>query len=424
MKETIAAIATASGRGGVAVVRVSGDGAFGVLRSLARCEPRPGRICVRRILGEECVVLAFQAPHSYTGEDVAEFQCHGGLVAPRRILDAALRNGARLARRGEFTERAFLNGRIGYEAAEAVIDLIDAKTDKAAEAALQGLDGASRRAVREQYDAALEISAQIEHSLDIDEGELPPGFEDGVMRRIAAFAKALDAAAAALRRRAIMRHGALVVLAGAPNTGKSSLFNALVEESRAIVSATAGTTRDAIEAWLDIDGWPVRLVDTAGLRETADMIEAEGVKRSEDFIARAAVVIALDDTCAGALGGACRAIRVNAKCDIAGEKDGLNVSAVTGKGVDELRSAIAAQLEAMAEAGDGAPCQDSAERDLASLLEARAAAATALETGAAGDLVLAGNAMRRAATILGECVGAEYSADMLERLFSRFCVGK
>ncbi len=425
--DTIAAVSTPPGRGGVAVVRISGPDAHGIAASLAGGGIVPGRIAVRRVLGEECVVLAFAAPRSYTGEDVAELQCHGGIVAPRRLLDAALRCGARLARRGEFTERAFLNGRIDYEGAQAVIDLIDAKTDQAAEAALSGLAGESTRRLRECYEAALDVSSAIEHSLDIDEGELPDDFADGVAKRIAALLDSLDDATRRLRTRAIMRHGALVVLAGEPNAGKSSLFNALVQENRAIVSPAAGTTRDAIDAWLDIDGWPVRLVDTAGLRESSDAIEAEGVRRTEDYMARADVVLALGSggewpAVPAARGDGAATIRIHAKCDLS-RGEGLNVSSKTGEGLDALRKEIGAALARQAQTGSPAgESGDEGERAVAAIMQASSHLRAALSVG--GDLVLAGNAVRAAAEALGRHIGAEYTDDMLERLFSRFCVGK
>ena len=291
---TIAAIATAPGRGGVAVVRVSGPGAFAVASQVAGTVPRPGRISLRRLRGEgggvidDAVVLAFRAPHSYTGEDVVEFQCHGGAVTPRRVLEACFAAGARLARRGEFTERALLNGKLDIEQAESVLDLVDAKTDRAADMALAGLSGRGKQTLREIYEAAIDLSAMLEHSLDVDEGELPDDFAGETARRIAALRDRIGDEIRRAKERKILRDGALVVLAGPPNAGKSSLMNALLGENRVLVSDTPGTTRDTVESWLDLDGWPVRLVDTAGLRETGDAIEAAGVRRASDEVARAA----------------------------------------------------------------------------------------------------------------------------------------
>jgi len=425
---TIAAIATAPGRGGVAIVRVSGDRAFAIAEALAGKKPHVGRAVYARFtqrdLLDSGLVLAFAAPHSYTGEDVVEFHCHGGTVAPRRVLEACFSLGARLARRGEFTERAFLNGKLDLEAAESVLDLINAKTDRAAAAALAGLDGEKKKRLRALYDAALALASEIEHALDIDEGELPDDFRPRLTAQLAALRARFADAARRAREGKILRDGALVVLAGPPNAGKSSLMNALLGERRTIVSATPGTTRDSIEEWLDVDGYPVRLVDTAGLRTAADAIEGEGVRRAEELIAQADVVLALG---ACDLPRAARVLKVHAKCDLDANRDpaaGVRVSAVTGEGLDDLRRALAAELEALAENGachgDGREDGRTAfDHSLAALIEAEAQLPATVD-----DLVLAGGALRRVCETLGACLGATYSADLLDNLFSRFCVGK
>ncbi len=471
--DTIAAVATAPGRGGVAVVRVSGPEAFQVAERIAGRAPRAGRISFDRYrldgrLLDDGVTLAFKAPHSYTGEDVVEFQCHGGSVTPRRVLEACLASGARLAHRGEFTERAFLNGKLSYEEAESVLDLVDAKTDRAADAALRGVSGECRKATREIYDALVDISSTAEHALDVSEEELPSGFLDGLVSSVAAISVRLDEAIRRAKEGKILREGALVVIAGPPNAGKSSLLNALLGESRAIVSATPGTTRDSIEEWLDIDGWPVRLVDTAGLRETGDAIEGEGVARARGLMGKADIVLNLTpadgDQAGGTSGtggtdGTGVVIEVLSKCDlIVNSEDygsryhsavshstiavhenpgsdgfmarsggalagtttiGVSVSAKTGEGLEALRGAIAAELERKAaEPGDA----DSAlGRDAAALVEARTLLSP---TPPPPDLVLLANCVRAAAEKLGGAIGATYSADMLDALFSRFCVGK
>lgn len=420
--DTIAAIATAPGRGGVAVIRVSGPQAAAIGEALTGRRVEPGRfafVTVRQngAVIDQGLLLAFAAPHSYTGEDVVEFQCHGGLVTPRRVLEACISAGARAARRGEFTERAFLNGRLDYDQAEAVLDLIDAKTDRAADVALAGLAGTKQRALRDLYELLLALSSTVEHALDVDEGDLPNSFFSSLQERLAdvraRFAQSLRRA----REGRLLREGALVVLAGPPNAGKSSLLNALVGENRAIVSSVAGTTRDAIEVWLDLGGWPVRLVDTAGLRAAgADAIEAEGIRRAEALLSAADVVIRLGEV---PLGSDERELAVAAKCDLTTERDPsrLAVSSVTGEGLAALRQAIVAKLEARAAVGaaDG----QVSDQALAALIRA-----AALLPESTDDLVLAGNALARAAVVLGEPLGATYSADLLEALFSRFCVGK
>ena len=448
--DTIAAIATAPGRGGVAVVRVSGSESFGIAERLTGIRDRGSGMSVRKVhsrsvpcslipdpssLIDECVLLRFTAPHSYTGEDVVEFQCHGGTVTPRRVLAACLAAGARLARRGEFTERAFLNGRLDYAQAESVLDLIDAKTSRAADAALEGLSGRRQREVRALYESALDLSTRLEHALDIDEGELPVGFADELRVASCELRVKIEEAIRKANEGKLLRGGALVVLAGPPNAGKSSLLNALLDENRAIVSDVPGTTRDSIEAWIDLDGWPIRLVDTAGLRDAQDEIEGEGVKRSEDLIAKADVVVLLQvpgfkfqvsgldsiglkrETCNLKL------IPIHPKCDL-GRGDGLNVSAKTGEGLEDLKRAIVAKLEEKVASSDSG---DTPEGDLAAYQEALALLDGGRETRDVRreeDLVLLANSVRAAAGRLGEAIGATFSSDMLDNLFSRFCVGK
>ena len=429
---TIAAIATAPGRGGIAVVRVSGPEALAIARTLAGREVEPGRIVHAALrdgagrLLDEAVVLAFRNPHSYTGEDVVEFQCHGGSVTPRRILEACFAAGARLARRGEFTERAFLNGKLDLSEAESVIELVDAKTDRAADDALARLGGAKKAEYRALYDRALELSTTVEHALDVAEDELPPNFIPDLQRGIAA----LRVSVATTRKRArggrLLREGALVVLAGPPNAGKSSLMNALLGECRAIVSATPGTTRDSIEEGIDLDGWPVRLVDTAGLRTTDDSVEAEGVKRAESLVERADIVLLLgnpeelahaESPCAA---NRPNVIPVLSKSDLFPTCAApIRVSSVTGEGLEELKAAIVSRLEVLAgTVTDGYSSVSERERSLLQV------ALAALADSGADDLVLLANALRTCAETLGALIGATYSSDLLDSLFSRFCVGK
>ena len=423
---TIAAVATAPGRGGVAVVRVSGPDAFHVAEKVSGRPVEPGRIAVRSFrlasgeLADRGVLLAFAGPASYTGEDVVELQCHGGSVTPRRVLDACLAAGARIARRGEFTERAFLNGRMDISAAEAVIDLVDARTGRAADDALARLEGARTRANREIYDMALSLSVRLEHALDVDESDMTESYLEKIDGDFTALRAAVRKALSGAHGGRLLRQGALVVLAGPPNAGKSSLMNALLGEMRAIVSDMPGTTRDSIEEGLDIGGWPVRLVDTAGLRDCADGVEAEGVRRAGLLAARADIVLALDgpgfrhepESCAE------RTISVHSKCDL-GRGPGLNVSAKTGEGLDMLRAEIARRLDALA--GDGGETGPApGERELSLLEEAL----RHLGDGRFCDMAVAANAARAAADALGRLSGAVYSDDLLDALFSRFCVGK
>lgn len=433
--DTIAAIATAPGRGGVAVVRVSGSEAFSIAERLTGIRDQGPGIRVGRIANvDEGVILFFKGPHSYTGEDVVEFQCHGGTVTPRRVLEACLSAGARLARRGEFTERAFLNGKLDYDQAESVLNLVDAKTARAADAALEGLSGRKRRELKSLYDSALDLSTRLEHALDVDEGELADDYVRELGSQISDLRSRISGALRRANEGKILREGALVVLAGPPNAGKSSLMNALLEENRAIVSDIPGTTRDSIEEWLDLDGWPIRLVDTAGLRTSQDEVEGEGVRRAEDLIAKADLVLWLRNSEVGEpLNGSIaqllnrltsQTLNLSTKCDLV-RGPGLNVSAKTGEGLDELKREIVAKLKEKAETS----VVDLPEGNFVALREAL----TLLETGEGQetgdgrreeDLVLTANAVRAAAERLGAAIGVTYSSNLLDNLFSRFCVGK
>ena len=487
--ETIAAISTPPGRGGVAVVRVSGPAAFAVAARLTGRqvdaslagrffhsaffkvvkefkvikdskeskvvkdfkvvkelqdskvvnEPKdlkdPNDFKDLKLTGDlldDGLVLVFAAPHSYTCEDVVEFQCHGGSVAPRRVLEACLAAGARLARRGEFTQRAFLNGRLDLSAAEAVIDLIDAKTDRAADDAVARLGGAASAEFEALYTVALDISVRLEHALDFSEDELPGDFADNLAQDLSSLRSRIAARLATAREGRLLREGALVVLAGPPNVGKSSLLNALLGERRAIVSDTAGTTRDFIEESVEIGGWPVRLVDTAGLRAAGDVIEAEGVGRAEELIAKADLVLSLEEAGNGGpkttrtpktprMSGA---IHVLSKCDLhmvdQAASHSFPVSALTGEGLSELRAAIADRLEKLAAKGEEASGADVTTRQK----ELLQVAADALARVDVGDLVVAANEARVAAESLGKILGKVYTEDLLESIFSRFCVGK
>ena len=439
--ETIAAIATAPGRGGVAVVRISGPDAFRVAAAVCgrRVESaQAGRFFHSTFRDPACgsplddgLLLVFAAPRSYTGEDVVELQGHGGSVAPRRVLEACLAAGARLARRGEFTERAFLNGRLDLGAAEAVIDLVDAKTARAADDAVARLAGAASRPFERMYADAIDLSSRVEHALDFSEDELPPGFDAALAAGVDALSSRVEAKLSTAREGRILREGALVVLAGPPNAGKSSLLNALLGADRAIVSATAGTTRDAIEDWAEIGGWPVRLVDTAGLRATGDAVEAEGVARAEDLIARADLVLRLspadaEPSAAGAAGDSPREIRVCSKCDLGAmsPSGARRVSSRTGEGLDALRGDIANRLAKLAARRDEETGADVTTRQRACLLDAQGALARARSALDLPDLVLAANELRAAAEAIGRVLGKVYSDDLLDALFSRFCVGK
>ena len=494
----VAALATAPGAAGVAVVRLSGDGALAIADRLcagARVPPSAlpgGSFRLYRLRDprdgsaiDEALVLVFRAPHSYTGEDVAEFQTHGGRAAPTRVLDALLALGAAPAGPGEFTRRAFLSGRIGLDRAEAVMDLVAAQGDRAARAAAEQLAGALGRRVDALYDALLALCADLEATLDFTdeeaEGLSAPIRFDG---RAAALSAALLALAATAREGRLLREGALVVLAGPPNAGKSTLFNRLLGERRAIVAPEAGTTRDSLEETLLLRGIPIRLVDTAGLRDASSPIEREGVERARSLAARADLVLSLfpwgqtppprpwgqtppcgqtppprgqtpaDQTPShrgqtpSSLGP--KILFVETKADLAPSSAGtdpvsdsgsvpdpafapanpsvapLRVSAVTGEGMDALEAAILTALGTDPAASDGGVVAVS-ERHAALLREAASSVSAAREAFAAGAeaaAVPAAGHLRAAAESLGRITGRSYTEDLLDAVFSRFCVGK
>ncbi len=421
---TIAARATPPGAGGVAVIRVSGPEAFAIARALTGKAPTVGAIQFARFhdraghLLDEGLVLAFAGPHSYTGEDVVEFQGHGGEVAPRRILEACFTAGARSADRGEFTRRAFLNGKLTYEQAEGVLALIEAQTERAADDALAGLRGRHHELLTTLYHRALDLSARVAYVLDVEEGELPSSLPSELAAGAAALADEIAAEVRRLREGVLLRRGIRVVLAGAPNAGKSSLLNALLKMNRAIVSAIPGTTRDTIEESCSIGGWPVRLIDTAGLRSTDDTIEAEGVKRTSQALEDADFVIDFDSSIAATDP---RRIAVHAKCDLS-RGEGLNFSSKTGEGLDALRDELARRIAARAEQNVEAPSGQ--EEEMAALLGAIAAFRRGAEMSTEGELTLLAYNLRTGCECLGRPLGVTYTADMLDRLFNRFCVGK
>jgi tRNA modification GTPase len=440
--DTIAAVATAPGRGGVAVIRISGADAFAVAEKVCRFSPeeiQDAFPCVRRArffnpslsrVVDNGLALFFKSPRSYTGEDVVELQCHGGAVAPRSVLEAALHSGARLARRGEFTERAFLNGKLDYAQAEGVLSMVDALTERAACAALDAIDGKSAENHRALYEEAVRISSVLEHALDVSEDELPEDFISSQIASISRLRDSVKKAAVSSREGKILREGARVVLSGAPNVGKSSLFNALLNESRAIVSATPGTTRDSIESWMDICGWPICLVDTAGLRATPDEIEKEGVRRAVSLAESAHIVLELEEYSSSAAPFSGQVSSAEKPCkikvftkadlqsDLSSSCDGaVLVSSKTGQGIDKLKDAISSALGKIAESSSSDFGDVSADRlqEVAGLLD---------KALSSSDIVLIANDVRTVAERLAAIVGAVYSEDLLESLFSRFCVGK
>jgi tRNA modification GTPase len=427
---TLFAPATGFGRAAVAVIRVSGPEAGPVLAALGGPLPPARRLALRTLRDprdgtvlDRALVAFFPGPGTYSGEDMAELHLHGGLAVRAGVLAALARHpGCRAAGPGEFTRRAVLNGRMDLAEAEGVADLIDAETEGQRRQALRQLDGVLSRQVAAWREEAIACLASAEAALDFsDEGDVDDGALDAaLLGRAAALHDAVAAALADGRRGERLREGFWVVLAGEPNAGKSTLLNALAQREAAIVSDIPGTTRDAIEVRLDLDGLPVVLVDTAGLRETDETVEAEGIRRSRARIAQADLVLALVPPGGQPpdVGGA-PALTVGTKADLPGAAaDGLTVSARTGAGLPALVSALRERAEAGLGQGDALITRtrhrDALERCLAHLGR----------VGHGGPPELVAEDLRLAVRALGEVGGHVGVEDVLDRLFAGFCIGK
>ncbi|WP_449410501.1 tRNA uridine-5-carboxymethylaminomethyl(34) synthesis GTPase MnmE [Methylobacterium komagatae] len=433
MAETLFAPASGFGRAAVAVLRVSGPEAGAVLAALAGSPPPARRLSLRTLRDpadgtvlDRALVAFFPGPETYSGEDMAELHLHGGLAVRARVLAALSRQpGCRPAGPGEFTRRAVLNGRMDLAEAEGVADLIDAETEGQRRQALRQLEGALSRQVAAWRDEAIDLLAGAEAALDFsDEGDVDEdGLDAALIGRATTLRDAIAAALADGRRGERLRDGFWVVLAGEPNAGKSTLLNALARREAAIVSEIPGTTRDAIEVRLDLEGLPVVLVDTAGLRDTDEAVEAEGIRRSRACIAEADLVLALVPPGGVAPDlGAAPNLLVHTKADLSSEpSEGLAVSARTGEGLPALLDALRERAEAGMGEGDAlitrARHREALERCLDHLDRLCAGVAGGLPELAAEDLRLAVRA-------LGEVGGHVGVEDVLDRLFAGFCIGK
>ncbi|HXD48163.1 MAG TPA: tRNA uridine-5-carboxymethylaminomethyl(34) synthesis GTPase MnmE [Gemmatimonadaceae bacterium] len=449
---TIVAQATAAGRGALAIVRLSGPDAHRIARAAAEpfpAAPRTAVVCrIRDASGaalDEAVVVRYDAPASFTGEDAVEITTHGGLVVPTTVVAALIARGARLAEPGEFTRRAVLNGKLDILQAEATGDLIESSSRAAQRTALRQLDGGLSRRVLALRDAAIRLEALIAYDIDFpeeDDGPVPAARILGAADELIRDLEMLEGTA---RAGELVRDGALVVLAGAPNVGKSSLFNALVGQNRAIVTDIPGTTRDAIEAVIDTPTLPIRLVDTAGLRETQDPVERLGVEVSTSYLNRASVVLVCGDD-AASLGQGMAAtegrtmaprIEVRTKADLAvggqaknsawgGDHAAIRVSAETGEGLDELVSAIVSAASGGLNAFEADAPLLTRERHRYAVGRALAEVRAFRERWGAGDLPapVAGVHLREATAALEDLIGAIDVEDVLDELFRRFCVGK
>jgi tRNA modification GTPase len=450
------------------LIRISGSHAIdllaGVFSRPAALRKAPGGTAIHGWILEneavssrvdEVMVTVYRAPRSYTGEDGADISCHGGIAPVRAVMRVLHAAGFRDSLPGEFSFRAFMNGKIDLTKAESVMELVSARTDLSRKHAVSRLSGALETEIRVVKDLLIQALAGMELLLDYSEDEADPAAleADGSAGDFPLVEEALSrlrALAASYRRERLYQDGALVVIAGRPNAGKSSLFNCLLKEERAIVTPIPGTTRDWIEAWLSIEGIPIRLADTAGLHDTEDPVERLGMERSRELLAGADLVIYLIDGASGPsgedhaflrehvhkggqAGKAAPLIPVLSKADLAKdaflktEPADLAISARTGEGIPSLIAAMGAELEAAFGGKDGGNdtpgIATARQKDL--INAAIAASEEALDLGARKQpLDIIAPLLREAVNALGEITGEVSTAEILEAMFSRFCVGK
>lgn len=455
--DTIAAIATARGAAGVGVLRISGEGAVVAAEAVTRRQGKPlsqvpGRKMVRCALldtsGEvidDILAVVFRGPNSYTGEDVVELQCHGSPVVLEEGLRALFQAGARQAKAGEFTKRAFLNGRMDLTAAEAVIDLIDAETAQAARNAALQVGGALERQVAGVYDALMDIASRFYAVVDYPDEDIEPLQQEEMEETLREGEQRLHALLATAERGRIMKKGVVTAIIGRPNAGKSSLLNALAGYERCLVTNIPGTTRDTVEESVLCGGVRLRLIDTAGIRETADAVEKLGVERSRRALESADLILAVVDGAADftaedreilalARESGKPYILILSKLDLGGEQDirsgdgdnrpaaVIRLSSLTGDGIDALEEAVAA-LYPMLDAPAGTIITNSRQSEaIGRALDAVVTAREALEGGMTPDVVLTD--VEEAMEALGELTGKTVREDLVSTIFSRFCVGK
>jgi tRNA modification GTPase len=434
-RDTIAAIATPPGRGGIGIVRVSGPNAPRIATALTGGVPSPRRATVCRFCDaagrriDEGLALYFAAPHSYTGEPVLELHGHGGSMVMQMLLSACVEAGARLAEPGEFTRRAFLEGKLDLAQAEAVADLIDASSREAARSALRSLSGEFSSAIHALLAELIALRALVEAMLDFPEEQVDELHMEDACARLTRLNGALQETLAKSRQGSLLRNGLRVVIAGRPNVGKSSLLNRLSGEERAIVTAVPGTTRDALRESIEIDGMPLVLVDTAGLRNSDDAVERLGMQRTRQELERADVVLEVmeagstGDSFADDTEGSTR-IRVYNKSDlapdfVAPEAGAVTVSAKTGAGIDTLREAL---LRAAGWNSTGESVFLARERHINALEGARVHTRAAV--GVVHQWELLAEELRLAQESLGIITGEFVADDLLGEIFSRFCIGK
>ena len=456
-EDTISQIATPQGTGGIGIIRVSGAEALSIARAVFRPirgtfgEVAPYTAHYGNVVAadgttiDDGLLLYMRAPHSYTGEDVVELQCHGGAVVLREVLLRTWEAGARPAAPGEFTKRAFLHGRIDLARAEGVMELIAAKSVRSARAARERMAGALSKEIAAIRQRLLGAIARIEAGIDFPEDDLPTASSAALMEDIRAAKEAVERLRAGANAGRILREGVKTVIVGRPNVGKSSLLNALVGTERAIVTDVPGTTRDIIEEEVSIDGIPLRLLDTAGLRAAEDAVERLGVARTEQHLGDAELILAVFDSSAALTDEdrelIARLRTMNAHIIILCNKEDcasvlrvtdfdeinapvLMISAQAGTGLDALRETIAARVRALeGDLGDGA--LPNKEREIEALSRtARHLTEAERSLDEEMDMDFISIDLRGAYETLGEILGETLDTDLIDRIFSEFCIGK
>ena len=457
--DIIAAIATGHSPTAIGIIRVSGEGCFALCDQVFRAangRPFPEQPSHKMVFGEMLdaesrvidrgLAVRFPGPHSYTGEDSAEFHCHGSPVVLRELLDALFAAGARQAKAGEFTQRAFLNGRLDLTQAEAVIDLIDAETAAAARNAAAQLDGGLRRVLEPIQDSLLDITSRFYAVVDYPDEDIEDVKPEQVAEALSSAEKQLSSLLATCQRGKVLKSGVRTAIVGRPNAGKSSLLNALAGYERAIVTDIPGTTRDTVEESVLCGGVLLRLIDTAGIRDTEDVVEQKGVERSRKALESADLVLAVVDSSVPLTDEDLEVLRLAAenprwiavfsKCDLWDTKAhsvgimgspapaaSVTLSSVTGEGLGDLENAVAALFPAGDPKEAGSLLTDQRQEEAArQARDAVRRAKDALENGLTPDAVL--NDAEEALDSLGKLTGRTAKEEIVSRIFSRFCVGK
>ncbi|HEX8265255.1 MAG TPA: tRNA uridine-5-carboxymethylaminomethyl(34) synthesis GTPase MnmE [Pyrinomonadaceae bacterium] len=449
--DTIVAISTPLGRSGIGVVRLSGVNALKIGQKLVsdeRFSPEQRRAILRRIYEplsqdvlDEAVLTFYKSPFSFTGEDVLEISCHGSPVLLRKIVDAALHFDARLAEPGEFTLRAVANGKLNLSQAEAVRDLIDAQTVSAVRQAARQLGGELSNQLQPLKDDLLNVIVVLESALEFVEDDLPDFAVENIKSNLFEINKSIAALAETFRAGRLLREGLKVALVGRPNVGKSSLFNSLIGQDRAIVTEIPGTTRDSLRENLSVNGIPISLFDTAGVRESTDQVESIGIERTHRTIADADFVVVIldgslplqteDFEVLNATKENLRLIAIN-KTDLTAYTDSITISAndkivrisaKTGVGLDLLRKELIAPFASQDIENSGFLISDARHHDLLRRAQLEVSESLDLLTGKTSEeIVLVG--LHNALRLLGEITGETTSEDVLTRIFSTFCIGK